>query len=184
VILIAAVPSVHAQDAKVFEPVVVTATKVPTPQEQLGATVSVITGEELRTYNYDRVEEALRTVPGVEVERSGTPGKMADIRIRGTNPNQVQVLVDGMRVKSPTLGITDLSEISLDAIERIETRSPWAASAAASSAATPPSGPFRRASARSSTPPRSTGRTSCGSSIACSSAAACGGTTTTSSARR
>jgi vitamin B12 transporter len=120
VILIAAVQAAHAQDTKVLEPVVVTATKVETPQEQLGATVSVITGEELRTYNYDRVEEALRTVPGVEIQRSGTPGKATNIRIRGTDPNQVQVLVDGLRVKSPTLGSADLSEISLDAIERIE----------------------------------------------------------------
>ena len=80
----------------------------------------MITGEELRTYNYDRVEEALRTVPGVEIQRSGTPGKTTNIRIRGADPNQVQVLVDGLRVKSPTLGSADLSEISLDAIERIE----------------------------------------------------------------
>ena len=108
------------EETRKMEPVVVTATKHETPAEQLGATVSVITGEELRTYNYDRVEEALRTVPGVEIQRSGTPGKATNVRIRGADPNQVQVLVDGLRVKSPTLGSADLSEISLDAIERIE----------------------------------------------------------------
>ena len=103
-----------------LEPVVVTATKVDTPPDQLGAAVTVITEEELNAYNYTRIEEALRTVPGVEMRRSGSVGKSTTIRIRGANPNQVQVLVDGLRVKSPTLGSADLSEYPLDAIERIE----------------------------------------------------------------
>ncbi|MBI2544943.1 MAG: TonB-dependent receptor plug domain-containing protein, partial [Candidatus Rokubacteria bacterium] len=58
------------QEVRRLEPVVVTATKVETPQERLGASVTVITEEELRTYNYTRIEDALRTVPGVEIQRS------------------------------------------------------------------------------------------------------------------
>jgi vitamin B12 transporter len=102
------------------EPVVVTATKVETPQAELGATVTVITDEEIKRYNYDRIEEALRTVPGVEIIRQGGPGSTTAIQIRGMNSNRVQVLVDGLRVKSPTLGSADLSEFALDAIDRIE----------------------------------------------------------------
>jgi vitamin B12 transporter len=109
-----------AQDVKRLEPVVVTATKVETPQERLGASVSVITEEELRTYNHTRIEEALRSVPGVEVQRLGTLGKNARIAIRGADPRQVQVLVDGVRVKSLTDGQFDWSDLSIDAIERIE----------------------------------------------------------------
>lgn len=107
-------------EVKKLEPVVVTATKVEVPQERLGASVTVLGEEELETYNYDRIEEALRSVPGVEVQRSGTLGKVTSIRIRGANTNQVQVLIDGMRVKSPTLGQFDFSDLSLDAVERIE----------------------------------------------------------------
>src|SRR5205823_3463705 len=51
---------------------------------------------------------------------SGSFGKSTSISIRGANPNQVQVLVDGMRVKSPTLGQVDLSDLSPELIERIE----------------------------------------------------------------
>jgi vitamin B12 transporter len=109
-----------AQEPEKLEPVVVTATKIETPQEQLGASVTVITEEELRTWNHDEVHEALRQVPGVEVQRSGGLGKTTSIRIRGASPNQVQILVDGMRIKSPTLGEADLSELSLDAVDRIE----------------------------------------------------------------
>jgi len=113
-------PRAVAQEVKRLEPVVVTATKVETPQERLGASVTVITEEELRTYNYDRIEDALRTVPGVEIQRSGSLGKTTSIKIRGAGSQQVQVLVDGMRVKSPTLGSAELSEFSVDAIDRIE----------------------------------------------------------------
>lgn len=112
--------AVWAQEVQKVEPVVVTATKLETPQERLGASVTVITEEELRSYNYDRIEDALRSVPGVEVQRSGSLGKTTTIRIRGANPNQVQVLVDGMRVKSPTLGQFDFTDLSLDDIDRIE----------------------------------------------------------------
>src|SRR5256712_116954 len=41
-----------AQDVKKVEPVVVTATKVETPQGELGTSVSVITEDDVRTYNY------------------------------------------------------------------------------------------------------------------------------------
>ena len=110
----------HAQEPKQVDPVVVTATPVATPAEQLGASVSVVSGEDFQTYHYPTVDEALRSVPGVEIRRSGGHGKTASVTIRGANANQVQVLVDGLRVKSPTLGQVDLADISPDLIERIE----------------------------------------------------------------
>ena len=113
-------PAASAQEPARVEPVVITATKVETPASRVGASVTVISEDELETYGYERIEDALRQVPGVEVQRSGSPGKATSIRIRGASPNQVQVMVDGMRVKSPTLGTAELSELTLDAIERIE----------------------------------------------------------------
>ena len=120
VVLALMVSTVHAQEVKHAEPVVVTATRTETPAEQLGASVTVITGEEIDTRRYPTVDEALRGVPGVDIRRSGSFGKSTSISIRGANPNQVQVLVDGMRVKSPTLGQVDLSDLSPELIERIE----------------------------------------------------------------
>jgi vitamin B12 transporter len=109
-----------ALDVKQTDPVVVTATKVETPQSQLGAAVSIVTDDEVRTYHYSGIEEALRHVPGVEIQRSGSLGKTTSIKIRGAGAQQVVVLVDGMRVASPTLGLTELSELTTDAIDRIE----------------------------------------------------------------
>ncbi len=109
-----------AQEVKKLEPVVVTATKTETPAGRLGASVTIVTEDDFKTYHYPTVDEALRQVPGLEIRRSGSFGKTTGITIRGANTKQVQVLVDGVRVKSPTLGEVDLSDISPDLIERIE----------------------------------------------------------------
>jgi vitamin B12 transporter len=107
-------------EPKKVEPVVVTATKIETPQERLGAAVTVITEEDFQTYRWGSVGDALRHVPGVDIQTSGSLGKTTSIRIRGAGPEQVQVLVDGVRVKSPTLGAAELADIAVDQIERIE----------------------------------------------------------------
>ncbi|HEU4368290.1 MAG TPA: TonB-dependent receptor [Methylomirabilota bacterium] len=109
-----------AQEPKKVEPIVVTATKLETPAGELGATVTVIDGDEFEAFHYPTVDEALRSVPGVEIRRSGSFGKTTSVSIRGANANQVQVLVDGVRVKSPTLGQAELADIAPDMIERIE----------------------------------------------------------------
>ena len=103
-----------------LEPVVLSATKLATPAEQLGASVTVVPGDDVPRYHFETVEDVLRSVPGVDIRRSGSIGKLSNISIRGANANQVQVLVDGVRVKSPTTGQADLSDISPDLIDRIE----------------------------------------------------------------
>ncbi|MBI2526162.1 MAG: TonB-dependent receptor [Candidatus Rokubacteria bacterium] len=113
-------PPATAQESKRVDPVVVTATRIETPAAEVGAAVTVVTEEDFRTYHYATVDEALRSVPGLEIRRSGSFGKTTSLSIRGATANQVQVLVDGVRVKSPTTGQAELSDISPDLIERIE----------------------------------------------------------------
>lgn len=117
--LVAATP-VGAQETKKVDPVVVTATMVDTSAEQLGVALTVITGEDLKTYQYSTLDDAFRNVPGVNVVQQGSYGKLSTLSIRGANSSQVLILVDGVRVSSPTVGQTDLSDISPDLIERIE----------------------------------------------------------------
>jgi vitamin B12 transporter len=124
-VVLAMMPTLgEAQDtrpeAKNVDPVVITATKVETPVSETGAAVTVIPGDDFKTYHYATVGDALRRVPGVDVRQSGSFGKTTSISIRGANPSQVQVLVDGVRVKSPTIGQAELVDISPDLIERIE----------------------------------------------------------------
>ena len=109
-----------AAEVRRTDPLVVTATRSEQPIEQTGASVSVVPEEAMRVQEYRAVEEVLRTIPGVQVQTSGSPGKLSTIRIRGANPTQVQVLIDGVRVKSLTSGDFDFADLTLDDIERIE----------------------------------------------------------------
>jgi vitamin B12 transporter len=117
--LTAAAPAA-AQETKKVDPVVVTATTVETLAGQLGVALSVIPGEDFKIYQYSTIDDAFRNIPGVTVTQQGSYGKLSTLSIRGANANQVLILVDGVRVSSPTLGQTDLSDISPDLIERIE----------------------------------------------------------------
>jgi vitamin B12 transporter len=112
----------HAETEEVerVDPVVVTATKIETPRRELGASVTVVPGSDVETYHYPTLDEAIRNVPGLEITRSGSVGKLSTVGIRGANSNQVQILVDGVRVKSPSTGQVDLSDIAPDLIERVE----------------------------------------------------------------
>ena len=120
VLLVALAVPALAQETKTLEPVVVTGTRIETPAEQVGASVTIVEGEVFDTRHYPTVDDALRNVPGVEIRRSGSFGKTTSVSIRGANANQVQILVDGVRFKSPTLGQGELADIAPDMIERIE----------------------------------------------------------------
>ncbi|HSU05428.1 MAG TPA: TonB-dependent receptor, partial [Acetobacteraceae bacterium] len=102
--------------------VVVTATRVPTPVEDIPAGVTVITREEIELRGYNTLTEALSAVPGVRVAQSGGPGGNGSVFIRGTNSNQVLVLRDGMPINDAAdpgaafnFGVDTLADV-----ERIE----------------------------------------------------------------
>jgi vitamin B12 transporter len=120
VTLMAAGAAEAQEEKQVVDPVVVTATTVATPSRQLGVALNVIPGEDFKTYHYSAVDDAFRSIPGVNVTQQGSYGKVSNLSIRGANANQVLILVDGVRVSSPTLGQTDLSDISPEQIDRIE----------------------------------------------------------------
>jgi vitamin B12 transporter len=107
-------------EVKRAEPVVVTGTLLEERLEQLGASVTIVPEEMFRVHEWRESAQPLRTVPGVDVQTSGSPGKLTTVRIRGANPSQIQVLIDGVRVKSTTSGDFDFSTVTLDAVERIE----------------------------------------------------------------
>jgi vitamin B12 transporter len=102
------------------DPLVVTATKDEIPLEQIGASVTIVPEETFEAQQYRTVDEVLRTIPGVDVQRAGGPGKLTTVRIRGANASQIQVLVDGVRVKSTTSGDFDFADLPLDDVQRIE----------------------------------------------------------------
>ncbi|MFQ5698957.1 MAG: TonB-dependent receptor plug domain-containing protein [Myxococcota bacterium] len=69
---------------------------------------------------FETLEDVLDHVPGVRVRRSGGLGSFSTASIRGSKPEQVLVLLDGVRLNSSERGAVDLSTIPLRQVERIQ----------------------------------------------------------------
>jgi len=101
------------------ESIVVTATETPEDEKQIGSAVTVITREEIEKHEAVVVSDVLRSVPGLDVVQSGTPGSVTSLFTRGTNSTQTLVLVDGVRMNSPYFGGYDWSAMTTENIDRI-----------------------------------------------------------------
>lgn len=90
------------------------------PAVQLGTSVSVVTGEELRRQQVRHAADALRSLPGVSVNRTGSPAGLTAVRLRGADPNHTLVLIDGIEANAGSDGTFDFSDLLTEDIERIE----------------------------------------------------------------
>ncbi|HEX9879408.1 MAG TPA: TonB-dependent receptor plug domain-containing protein, partial [Candidatus Binatia bacterium] len=108
------------QQEQTLPPVVVTATRVETPQEQVTTSLSVITSDDIQAQQAATVEEVLRDVPGLDVVQSGSRGATTSVFIRGSDSDQVLVLIDGVEVNSVTSGGFNFAHLTTESVERIE----------------------------------------------------------------
>jgi vitamin B12 transporter len=111
-----------AQAGATVPETVVTATRIATPIQDVPASVTVITRQEIEERDYNTLPDALEAVPGIRVAQSGGPGGNASVFVRGTNSNQVLVLRDGMPINDASdagaafnFGVDTLADV-----ERIE----------------------------------------------------------------
>jgi vitamin B12 transporter len=105
----------------VLDPVVVVATRTPTPTKELLADVTVLDRDEITAAGPEAtLGEVLGRIAGVELSRQGMRGATEGIYIRGANTGHTLVLVDGLRMGSATLGQASISMIPVNQIERIE----------------------------------------------------------------
>jgi len=103
---ISAAPAARAQSTEAqpvpLPPLVVSATLLPTPESELGSSVTVITAEEIEAKQERTLPEVLEDVPGMNVVQTGGPGGTTSVFMRGTNANHVKVLIDGIDVSDPS----------------------------------------------------------------------------------
>lgn len=104
-----------------IDTVVVTASRIPVPASTAGSSVSVIDRQQIEAQQSVFAVDLLQDVPGVAVSRSGSTGSQTQVRIRGSEANQVLVLVDGIRANDPAgndeFGFQDLTTWDVDRIE-------------------------------------------------------------------
>ena len=110
----------RADDVQPEVNVIVTATRVPTPADEVLAPVVLIDRATIERSNAGDAAELLRFHAGLDIARNGGPGQPTALFIRGAESNHTLVLVDGIRVNPGTIGLPGLQNISPDMIERIE----------------------------------------------------------------
>src|SRR4051812_46631380 len=100
--------------------IVVTATRTEMPLADAPTSITVVDEGEIQARQSETVLDALRTVPGLDIVQTGSRGTETDLLIRGAEPDQTLVLIDGVEVNSVTLGGFDFANLTTDNIERIE----------------------------------------------------------------
>ena len=109
------------EKAILMDEVVVTATKTPEKRRDIPNAVIVIDKKDIQASGAKSIGELLANEPGIDWQTYGNyGGANQEIHIRGMRGNATQVLVNGVNVGSPSLGIADVGKISIDNIERIE----------------------------------------------------------------
>jgi vitamin B12 transporter len=103
-----------------LSPVVITATREPTPLSRITSDVVLIDSDRIRNSSADSIEDLLRREAGLQMTRNGGPGQSSGFLLRGSSTNSTVVLIDGVRIGSATLGQADLAALSLSQVDHIE----------------------------------------------------------------
>ncbi|MCB1313766.1 MAG: TonB-dependent receptor [Sedimentitalea sp.] len=113
-----------AQDILDLGEITVTANRAggETALSRTGATVEVITAEDLARAADTTVADYLATLPGVSVSTDGGLGATGSLRIRGLDGKYIKVLVDGIDVTDPSAAQTTFNwgGLTTAGIDRIE----------------------------------------------------------------
>jgi vitamin B12 transporter len=100
--------------------VIVTPTRLPTPESEVGSSITVITEEEIQRKQERTLPDALKDVPGLNVVQTGGPGGTTSVFIRGANSNQTKVFIDGIDATDPATGTFNFEHVLTWDIERVE----------------------------------------------------------------
>ncbi len=100
--------------------IVISATRLPIPEEDAPASVTVLTDDDFDVHQSERAADALREVPGLSVVQTGTAGQLTSIFTRGLRSEHTQVLIDGVPINQGLQGAFNFADLTLDNIARIE----------------------------------------------------------------
>ena len=111
--------NVTVQIGPLQQAVVVTAAAADLPQAQTGAPVTVVDRTAIEALNKPDLFEALRLVPGSQIEQTGGRGGTTSMFIRGGTSSFAKVLIDGI-VANDIGGSFDFSQMQTTGVEQIE----------------------------------------------------------------
>jgi vitamin B12 transporter len=113
------IPAVNLSIGPLAQQVVVSATGTATPETQVGASVSVIDGEQIQALDKLDVLENLRLIPGAQVVQTSQRGGITSLFIRGGNSDFNKILLDGIPVNDIG-GAFDFAQLSNTGVGNLE----------------------------------------------------------------
>lgn len=114
-ILLAVTPMTQGQ-TDVLSEVIVSATRIEQPVEDVNASVQVISRDAIEGFSGRSIAEVLQFANGMMIRDTGSS---ATINLRGFDSDHTLILVDGMRRTEKYAG-SNVNNISLEDVERIE----------------------------------------------------------------
>jgi vitamin B12 transporter len=110
----------QTQPANELAGITVTATRLDTSLDRSPSATTIITSEQIDEQQYRFATDALRTVPGLNIVQTGTPGQVTSAFIRGSRSDQTQVLLNGIPINQELSGAFNFADFTTDNIQRIE----------------------------------------------------------------
>tara|TARA_Y100000052_G_scaffold22253_2_gene22914 strand:- start:11094 stop:12986 length:1893 start_codon:yes stop_codon:yes gene_type:complete len=109
----------QTQDTARLDPIEVVGLR-PQHSDDITASVSLLTAENLAIRNSTYIADQLRATPGLGVSRSGSLGGLTQVRIRGAEANHTLALLNGFEISDPVTGETDFGLFSGLPLGRVE----------------------------------------------------------------
>jgi vitamin B12 transporter len=105
-----------------LQSVVVTATRISTPEIEVASSVTVVSADDIAARQIRTLPDLLKEVPGLNVVQTGGPGGQTSIFMRGTNSNHTKVFIDGIDVADPSSSTSsfDFGQLLTQDIQRVE----------------------------------------------------------------
>ncbi|MGI4814108.1 MAG: TonB-dependent receptor plug domain-containing protein [Janthinobacterium lividum] len=114
-----AAPARPVRDAD-LTPTVVSAARAPQPVADAIPNTTVLGQQDIEASGARDIPSLLRLAPGAELVSNGQPGSNTSLFLRGAASNQSLVLIDGVRVEEVSSATTQISQLTLDAIDHVE----------------------------------------------------------------
>ncbi len=112
--------TIASEPTEILQPMMVTAARINETVDNTLASVTVITRKEIEQQQAMSIQDLLHGIAGISITNNGGSGKATSIFFRGTESDQLLVLINGVKIGSATLGVTAFQDIPIEQIERIE----------------------------------------------------------------
>ena len=105
--------------AQEVDEIVVSATGIPTPAHEIGASVDVITAADLEAQQITYLQDALK-LKGINVPQNGGPGGLSNVFMRGLPGKYTDLVVDGISMFDPGNNQVFWNDVIADGIGQVE----------------------------------------------------------------